>query len=286
MPSFKLNDSSGNLLIDSAYINYGLLASGYLAYKETWYGKSKPYVNTDPNKASSWIEDRGYADDIYAFSANGCVAPIVFAVGQCFLEETQVSGSTFTWLFSGATAATKIYVFDRMRAGGTGPVLLMRNEGGVVTFNSRMAPLSILGSVVAPPIGPAPTKESPIYGVLQPYVGGTTSVSGGENVFHAIGYVDVPTNAGQEIAVNMAFTRGARFFPGVNVSAYGPHSVSEYAWGNGTSVRFAFRSVAANYMNNLVYSGVVSNQWVNVPTIYPTANYVITSNLPIPFSFA
>jgi hypothetical protein len=286
MPSLRLRDVAGNLLIDSAYINYGLLASGYLAYKETWYGKTKPAINSDPNQESSWQETTAYSDQIYSFTASGCIAPIVFLAGQGFLEETQVAGNTFTWLFSAASPSTKIFIFDRMRAGGSGPVLMMRSEANVVTFNSRMVPLNIRGGVASPAIGNSPTSESPIYGVLQPYQGGTTVVDRtNAAVFHALGYVDVASGLSEEIAVNITFTRGARFYPGTAVAAYGPHSVSEYAWGNGTSIRFAFRSVAANYLNNLVSSGVVSNQWVGVPTVYPTANYIITSNLPIPFSF-
>jgi len=288
MPSLILRDTSGNVIVDTAYINYGLLASGYPVFSQTVYGKFKPSVNTDPNLAASWSDNSNYADDIYTFTVNNCVAPIVFLAGQGFGEGITVNGSTFIFTFSGITTATKIYVFDRMRDGGTGPVLRVKNTSNVVTFNSRMVPLNIRGSVIAPSVpSTAGMTESPIYGPLQAYTGGTTTVTNpsGSFAYHAMCYVDIATGLG-EVAVNITFTRISRFYPGTSVSAYGPHATVENAFGNGSNVRFAFRSPARNYLNNQTYSGTVSNQWVNTPTVYPTANYIITANLPIPFTLS
>lgn len=290
MPSLILRDTSNNVIVDTAYINYGLLASGYPVFSQTVYGKWRNgIISSDPTQASAWYTYTPYADDIYTFTVSNCVAPIVFLAGQGFGEGITVNGSTYTFTFSGITSATKIYVFDRMRDGGSGPVLRVKNTSNVVTFNSRMVPLNIRGSVVAPAVPTAlPPNEPNAIGPLQTYVGGTTVVTKASSdaySFHAMCYVDIATGLG-EVAANITFTRITRFYPGSSVASYGPHAAVENAFGNGSNVRFAFRSPAQNYLNTNTQSNQTSSQWVSTPTVLPTANYVITANLPIPFTLS
>jgi len=288
MPSLILRDTAGNVTVDTAYINYGLLASGYPVFSQTVYGKWRNgIISSDPTQASAWYTYTPYADDIYTFTVSNCVAPIVFLAGQGFGEGITVSGSTYTFTFSAITTSTKIYVFDRMRDGGSGPVLRVKNTSNVVTFNSRMVPLNIRGSVVAPSVPTTLSPEGNPKGPLTTYVGGTTTVtkaSADAYSFHALSYVDIATGLG-EVAVNITFTRVSQFYPGQTASQ-GPHAVVENAFGNGSNVRFAFRSPAQNYLNTNTNTNVVYDQFVNTPTLLPTANYIITANLPIPFTLS
>ncbi|PVZ19913.1 MULTISPECIES: hypothetical protein [unclassified Pseudomonas] len=269
-------------IIDTDYINYGLIASGNLVYRETWYGKTKPYINSDPNLESSWQSTTYYADAIYEFSAEKCIAPIIYVVGQAFLEGTERSGSRFTWLFSGAGSGVKIFVFDQMREAGTGPALIFRNTDNVVTFNSRQAPLNVRGSVTAPGV-PGLAPEGHPRGALAAYIGGSTMVTWESPIFHAITWIDMPTGLTGEVAANIAFTRAAQVWGGTDVDPRNAHSVSEFAYGNGNNVRFAFRSVAGAYVNNQVASNVVYTQFSNVPGILPAATFISTAGLQFPF---
>lgn len=290
MPALILRDTSNNVIVDTAYINYGLLSSGYLAYSNTVNGKVMKAINNDPTLASSWQDSPTYLDDLYYFTVTNAVAPIVFLAGQGFGEGITVSGSTYTFMFSGASTSTRIYVFDRMRDGGTGPVLRVRNTSNVVTFNSRMIPLNIRGAIVAPAVPTTNAPETNPKGPLTTYVGGTTIVnttaSGGSK--HAMSYIDIATSL-SDIAVNITFTRITRYWPGSSSvsAALFPHACSEYAFGNGSYVRFAFKSPAQAYLNNFTTSGVAYDQFANTPSdFYPTANYVTTANLPIPFTLS
>lgn len=285
MAYMAVRTDTNETIIDTNYIHYGLLASGSPSSREVWYGKILRGINSPPDKASSWVNSGTYTDNIYAFTASSCVAPIIYVVGQCFLEGVEVSGASFTWLFSGVVGTVKVYVFDHMRAGGSGPVLRASDTVGNVTFNSRMVPLNVLGTVSAPANRTdLPPNEKNAIGPTTIYVGGTTVIEKTDSAtYHALTYVDVATGLTEEIAVNAGFTRGARVWPGNAVTAYGPHSVTEYAYGNGGSVRFAFRSGAANYLNNYTYSNYLSTQFSNIPTVIPAATFITTGGLPFPF---
>lgn len=276
----------GTQLFDTTKIAYGLVKSGYMSYAERWLRYTKPFVNTDPDKGSSWQPDRA-GDEIHQFSVSGAKSPIVFLVGRGTLTGASVSGSTTTFFYTNASASTKCYCFDLMTDSiPGGPYLKTFREDGVLTFNSLQRPLNVIAAISSPPIGPA--VGDGYGGVTNAYVGGWSEQSSDRNIPQAAGYlcgIDISVGA-EEYAAHLPWSRGAgcRFvFRTGGPTSFG---VVEGAYGRAGGISFMFGPAGATTNGSFSFgTGFrAAPRWDNVPTDrLPSALVIRTAEYPFPY---
>lgn len=281
----RLNDSS--LLYDTKNISYGLVKSGYLAYVENWRRLELRGINVDPNIGSSWIDSPRSGDDQYGFTIDNAEAPIVFLVGKGVGTGVKVSGTSKTYLFSGATASTKYYCFDLMKDDALGgPSLKTRDINQKITFNSGQLPLNVVAAIQAPLPGPVDRFGNPVTA----YVNGrnerlryqSASVSA---ILHCV--VDIQMPSSEEYAAFLPWSRSCGvvdydYIPGAGAVIYG---VAEGAFGRVGGISFFFSPPGRTTEQYWTQTQQANISYYLLPTDrYPTALVIKTAGLPFPFN--
>lgn len=271
------------LLFDTEFICYGLRKSGYLRFIENWPQKTLRSSQLDPNNGANWVSDSSPREPIYGVSLAKWSSPIAFLVGDGSPCGEAIVNGEKTLLFVGASAATKVYVFDLMT--DDGPITGMkcfRDSPWELTFNSGQPPLNIIASVEAPALGPL---VAPGYDYrYTAYSGGYNlmiGTNGGTTYFQMKSCVDVPVVAG-ELAAAITFTRSAACNGSYSGSGGFEVGSQEGAFGYVGGIRFMF-TVAAATTSSIVGS-YPYNYWRAIPELLPRALVIRTAGLPFPFN--
>jgi len=282
--------ADGTLLYDTGNISYGLVKSGYLSYNSNWRRWSLRAINLDPNLASSWRESGVPGDDQYGFTVDNPQSPIVFLVGRGTATGVTVSGSTKTYLYAGASAATKYYCFDLMRNDSLpGPWLKTRSkDSGQITFNSNQNPMNVVASIRAPEPGPLDRFGRPVF----TYVGGRNEriaffSRAGSAIAHSL--VDVNLDAGTEYAAFLPWNRSCGIIdasPSSDGGAPMVYGMTEGAFGRVGGISFFFAPPGRTTEDYWSTSNTgVSYSYINLPTSrFPSALVIKTAGLPFPFN--
>ncbi|MNJ42966.1 hypothetical protein D3C77_379500 [compost metagenome] len=281
----RVYKEDGSLVLNTDYIAYGLLKSGYMTYQAEWPRLGFRSANLNPNDPSSYSET-SIRDHIYGFTVVDAIAPIVFISGLGSACGVNVVGNQTTFYYIGADSTTKFYYFDTMRQGGSGAGLKCYNPAGQLTFNSLQYPLDVDYVLQPPPpYNYIPTHQT--WGM--PYTGGVKSVRtagafGPVNVFVK---VTTPLPAGS-YAASLTFSRGI----GMGYIDSGPvlymnsSSMQEGAGGVANGVQFIFCIAARPAEVSAGFGGGTrANTFYNIPTDrYPTALVIRTDSLPFPYN--
>lgn len=290
MPQLIVTKSTGELLFDTSKITYGLIKSGYMSLIATWPRQYIRSTNLDPNDGGSWMDSSRAGDDMYGFSVVAD-SPIVFITGPGTLNGMSLSGTTKTFLYAGATAATKFYCFDLMAGNLTGsPYLKTCLSSGQFTFNSLQYPMNVVAAIQAP--SPPALDQYGRYPF--PYAGGyrtrvrnqTASVDVVTQVF-----VDVTLSAGIEYAAFLPWARSVSAFDtfslGTNSGPTASYSMSEGAYGRTGGISFMFAPSGRTPENPGVsgtgYTIPISFSALPVDR-FPQALVIQTAGLPFPFN--
>lgn len=283
--------ADGTLLYDTGNISYGLVKSGYLSYNSNWRRWSLRAINLDPNLASSWRESGVPGDDQYGFTIDSPQSPIVFLVGRGTATGVTIFGSTKTYLYAGASTATKYYCFDLMRNDSQpGPWLKTRSEdSGQITFNSNQNPMNVVASIRAPDPGPLDRFGRPVF----TYMGGRNEriaffSRAGSAIAHSL--VDVNLDAGTEYAAFLPWNRSCGIIDASPSSDGGGapmvYGVTEGAFGRVGGISFFFAPPGRTTEDYWPTSNTgVSYSYINLPTSrFPSALVIKTAGLPFPFN--
>lgn len=283
--------SDGSLLYDTENISYGLVKSGYLSYSSNWRRWTLRAINLDPNLASSWKESGVPGDDQHGFTVDNPQSPIVFLVGRGTATGVTVSGSTKTYLYAGASTATKYYCFDLMRNDSLpSPWLKTRHkDSSQITFNSNQNPMNVIASIRAPDPGPLDRFGRPAF----TYVGGRNEriaffSRAGSAIAHSL--VDVNLDAGTEYAAFLPWNRSCGIIDASPSSDGGGapmvYGVTEGAFGRVGGISFFFAPpgrTTEDYWPTSNTGGAYS--YMNLPTSrFPSALVIKTAGLPFPFN--
>ena len=277
---------TGEILYDTTKISYGLVKSGYLSYFENWRQLRKRGINVDPNIGSSWVDQGVPGINQYGFTVDNPRSPIVFLVGKGVVTGVKVSGNSKTYLYAGASEVTKFYCFDLMADDEVnGPGLKSRSDNGILTFNSRQAPLNVIAAVTAPVPGTPNRFGRPV----TTYVGGRNErisfqTTGGCASVHSV--VDVPLPGGYEYAAFLPWSRSCGVVDpyAYNTSGGDIYGVSEGAYGRNGGMSFFFGSPGKTTMDQW-FGGDGEVCYYLMPTDrYPTALVIKTAGLPFPFN--
>lgn len=205
--------SDGRIQIDSNFLTYGLVASGYIQ-------EFKP-------QSTRWTWDK------YGFHVNNCVAPVVFIEGGATYYSTMRSGSNWTFYYhpvftipydpdryrtgwpAGMPARSespRYYVFDYMTSNKSRSGLEVFNPQGKTIFNSDQWPLNIVATTEPPPVQTASKHHPPYarisgwtYNFNPPSNHGTTA---------ARSLSSIGLDSGRRYACNMPWRRGASAYGG------------------------------------------------------------------------
>lgn len=277
----------GSLLYDTGNISYGLVKSGYLSLNSNWRRWVLRAINVDPNLASSWKEAGVPGDDQYGFTVDNPRSPIVFLVGRGTATGVTVTGNSKTYLYAGASSATKYYCFDLMGDDGlTGPWLKTRDrESNAITFNSNQNPLNVVASVRAPDPGPLDRYGRPVF----TYVGGrneriafqSTSSSA---IVHSL--VDIDIQPGVEYAAFLPWNRSCGIIdPETIASGYTTtYGMTEGAFGRVGGISFFFAPPGRTTWQDWP-AGSAGYSYHSLPIErFPSALVIKTAGLPFPFN--
>ena len=283
--------SDGSLLYDTENISYGLVKSGYLSYNSNWRRWTLRAINLDPNLASSWKESGVPGDDQHGFTVDNPQSPIVFLVGRGTATGVTVSGSTKTYLYAGASTATKYYCFDLMRNDSLpSPWLKTRSQvSGQMTFNSNQNPMNVVASIRAPDPGPLDRFGRPAF----TYVGGRNEriaffSRAGSAIAHSL--VDVNLDAGTEYAAFLPWNRSCGIIDASPSSDGGGapmvYGMTEGAFGRVGGISFFFAPPGRTTEDYWPTSNTAgSYSYMNLPTSrFPSALVIKTAGLPFPFN--
>lgn len=283
--------ADGTLLYDTGNISYGLVKSGYLSYNSNWRRWSLRAINLDPNLASSWRESGVPGDDQYSFTIDSPQAPIVFLVGRGTATGVTVSGSTKTYLYAGASTATKYYCFDLMRNDSLpAPWLKTRSEdSGQITFNSNQNPMNVVASIRAPDPGPLDQFGRPVF----TYMGGRNEriaffSRAGSAIAHSL--VDVNLDAGTEYAAFLPWNRSCGIIDASPSSDGGGapmvYGMTEGAFGRIGGISFFFAPPGRTTEDYWPTSNTGTGySYINLPiNRFPSALVIKTAGLPFPFN--
>lgn len=281
----------GSLLYDTGNISYGLVKSGYLTFNSNWRRWTLRAINLDPNLASSWKESGVPGDDQHGFTVDNPQSPIVFLVGRGTATGVTVSGSTKTYLYSGASTATKYYCFDFMRNDSLpAPWLKTRSEdSGQITFNSNQNPMNVVASIRAPDPGPLDRFGRPVF----TYVGGRNEriaffSRAGSAIAHSL--VDVNLDAGTEYAAFLPWNRSCGIIDASPSSDGGGapmvYGMTEGAFGRIGGISFFFAPPGRTTEDYWPTSNTGTGySYINLPiNRFPSALVIKTAGLPFPFN--
>ncbi|MDH1234497.1 hypothetical protein [Stutzerimonas stutzeri] len=268
MGFFRTWDETGKNLVDSDYVTFGLIKSGYMTYLTSVEQKRREFINNNTYYPT------GIFDSIYGFTVTA-EAPIVFVAGRAVLQQIVRTGNSFTYWYAHASASVRYYVFDLMRDRDPGPAKLrLWDDAGVCTLDTGMPFMDINGSAVAPP-------PSTFSGVGRGYVGATTTVLGeygwGRSVMDTISFP-----ATGDCAVSNQWSR-AMF----HATQDGTQRISakEGAYGAGGRLVFAMATEAGCLIDPFFNPPhIVEYGFFDIPTArLPSASYIDASTLPLPF---
>lgn len=279
----RVNKEDGTELFDTEKITYGLVKSGYMALVEYWSRRILRSPQLDPNDGSNWTpvnvsSNSTGGDAIYGFTVTNAVSPIAFIVGDGCPTGTKRSGNSVTFLYVGASSATKFYCFDLMTNSTFGAGLKCFDDTGVLTFNSLQPPLDIFTTVTAPGLPSAINGFPNRY--PSPYTGGVTTFIGGPPAARqTFSRVTIAIGAG-EYAACIPFTRLCGCDQG------GPgndetNGAGEGAGGYSGGVRFMFCIAGGTTTSQRVSTPNAS--YFDIPSVRPTALVIKTAGLPFPF---
>ena len=281
----------GSLLYDTGNISYGLVKSGYLTFNSNWRRWTLRAINLDPNLASSWKESGVPGDDQHGFTVDNPQSPIVFLVGRGTATGVTVSGSTKTYLYAGASTATKYYCFDFMRNDSLpAPWLKTRSEdSGQITFNSNQNPMNVVASIRAPDPGPLDRFGRPVF----TYVGGRNEriaffSRAGSAIAHSL--VDVNLDAGTEYAAFLPWNRSCGIIDASPSSDGGGapmvYGMTEGAFGRIGGISFFFAPPGRTTEDYWPTSNTGTGySYINLPiNRFPSALVIKTAGLPFPFN--
>jgi hypothetical protein len=284
MAGLIVRKQDGNVLLDTNYITHGLVKSGYLQADEGWSRYVIKGINVDPNLGTSW-NPTSVLELMFSITVPNAQSPICFIVGPGYLQGSTRIGSSVKFIFAGASASTKAYVFDLMgdNIAGSPPWLKCRNQQGAVTFNSLQVPLNIAGNPQAP--GPGPLDRFSRYTTA--YNGGVWNVVQDANASRLAirtNTVDIAFSAGVEYAASITFTRACRgYWTNVNGGQFDV-GMSEGAYGRVGGITWIF-GPAGGTTQGAGGSYTAEPSAYNLPTDrYPTALVITTGNLPFPFN--
>ena len=283
--------ADGTLLYDTGNISYGLVKSGYLSYNSNWRRWSLRAINLDPNFASSWRESGVPGDDQYGFTIDSPQSPIVFLVGRGTATGVTIFGSTKTYLYAGASTATKYYCFDFMRNDSLpAPWLKTRSEdSGQITFNSNQNPMNVVASIRAPDPGPLDRFGRPVF----TYMGGRNEriaffSRAGSAIAHSL--VDVNLDAGTEYAAFLPWNRSCGIIDASPSSDGGGapmvYGMTEGAFGRIGGISFFFAPPGRTTEDYWPTSNTGTGySYINLPiNRFPSALVIKTAGLPFPFN--
>lgn len=277
------------LLYDTGNISYGLVKSGNLTFNGNWRRLVLRGINVDPNLGSSWRDSGVPGDDQYGFTLDNPQSPIVFLVGKGVATGVVVSGNTKTYLYAGASAATKYYCFDLMRDDGLpGPWLKTKSkESGGITFNSNQNPMNVVASIRAPGPGPLDRFGRPVF----TYVGGRNDriafqSTTGSAIIHSVVNIDI--GAGVEYAAFLPWNRSCGIVdPNTISSGYTTtYGMTEGAFGRVGGISFFFAPPGRTTTQDWpAGSSTGTYSYHSLPTDrFPSALVIKTAGLPFPFN--
>lgn len=282
--------TDGSLLYDTGNISYGLVKSGYLSFNSNWRRWILKGINVDPNLASSWKESGLPGDDQFSFTIENPQSPIVFLVGRGTATGVVVSGSAKSYLYSGASAATRYYCFDLMRNDSLpSPWLKTKSQdSGQITFNSNQNPMNVVASIRAPDPGPLDRFGRP----ATTYIGGRNErIAFQSQTSSAIAHslVDINLDAGAEYAAFLPWNRSCGIIdasPQADGGAPLVYGVTEGAFGRMGGISFFFAPPGRTTEDYWPTTNTgVGYSYLNLPTTrYPSALVIKTAGLPFPFN--
>ncbi|ANA49270.1 hypothetical protein PMW_145 [Pseudomonas phage phiPMW] len=290
---FELFNESGQILLATDKILYGLLKSDYVQLSHWMHWYTLRSANLRPDRESSWSPEGGDGapghSPIAYISVANAIAPICFVAGDHVPYGTSVVGNVTTFWFHGVFPNTKAYIFDLMNDRGTKAGFQTFNSAGQLTFTSEMPSLNILSVVSPPPPVPTPNYEGYFN---SPYTGATFDVvpyywdaeregatGGAQWRVWRRGIVTIPTGLNGELATKITFTRNA----GISIydSLNSVVAAIEGCGSSGGNVRFFFMPDAFSLKSSPFgqYGG-----FQGIPTDrYPQVLSILTSDYPFPF---
>jgi hypothetical protein len=291
-----VSKDTGELLLDTRQICYGLVKSGNMAYVQSWYRRFLKSAQLDPNNGANWTDatvggSQGSGDDMWGFTVTNAISPIVFIVGPGCLNGSVRSGNTITFMYANCSAATKFYCFDLMANNIAGsPYLKTYRDDGVITFNSLQPPLNVVAAIQAP--GPSGLDANGHY--ISAYAGGYNVQRQNQGTTPANKYpqidsrVDVALTAGVEYAAYLPWARscGISDIFGNNLFPHISYGGSEGAYGRFGGISFMFGAAGATTQSYPPTPGwSVPCSFFNIPTDrYPIALVIKTAGLPFPYN--
>lgn len=288
MTTLVVRKDTGELLFDTSKICYGLVKSAFLVAGEVWQRKVLRSVTNDPDQGGSYMDSTRVGDQMFSIAVPNSKSPIVFLVGKGCLQGTSVSGTTLTFHYSAASAATKAYVFDLMADNIAGsPYLKTYTDQGILTFNSLQPPVNVVAAIQAPAPGPLDAWGRRIL----PYAGGNWQFIRAQTAavdFQAHFVLDIALTAGVEYAVFLPWSRGAAGYMSQNLTGVNAKvvSFSEGAYGSAGGISFIF--APAGSTTSIDLSGInysIPGSVANLPVDrFPQALVVTTANLPFPYN--
>ncbi|WP_312537717.1 hypothetical protein [Stutzerimonas nitrititolerans] len=265
MGFFRTWDETGKNLVDSDYVTFGLIKSGYMTYLTSVERMQRIYQNNNDYYPT------GVFDSIHGFSVTA-EAPIVFVSGRAILQQIIRTGNTFTYWYAHASPSARYYVFDPMRDMGPGSAKMrLWDDVGVCTLDTAMPFMDIEGSRTAT----LPSKVNGVPDGWRGYAGGTTALLPNSSLLDLL---SIPV--GGDCAVSNQWSR-AMFHtagnPTVQISA------KEGAYGEGGNLVFAMATEAGCHINPF-HKAYFTWTFFDIPTArLPSASYIDASTLPLPF---
>lgn len=257
---------NGEVLYDTSKSIFGLIKSGPVEYHGRW----RRYQSI-------------FYDNIYKFTVEGAISPLVFTVGDCGKPIQSKEGNTYVFYFLGPESFNiKVYCFDVMAPIFSGPALKTRNSAGEFTFNSLQRPLNIIGTNIPPPPSGPWSDKVPV----APLSGGSAYVA--QYIANplagwgAYGY-SVALDPNIEYAAHIPWARGcfSAFPAGGNQTYMG--GMSEGCSGYKGGIRHVFYA-APETSYEPVHSTFPTGVYSLVYGPRPSCSYINTAEYPYPFN--
>lgn len=294
MPAnFMAYDDSGNLIINTDYIAYGLLASGnmyHIADWQRWYLRS---ANLDPNNPGNYALTEA-CDRMYAFTVYNAIAPVAFVHGKSLFYGMFRSGNATTFIYALARPGCKVYVFDLMReaAIGAGMKCYADTAANPCTFNSRQVPLHVVGAYQPPPPY-IPYPNAPNF-ISTMYTGGYRAWADAENGLMWNYTSNFTQSVGPgNFAATLSFSRSFAAGRQEDMGSPGSSGKQAYAYVSymghmdgvyGTANGIEFISMDSPRTNMIIASTASVNSYTGIPDRTPTAVVINIDNLPFPYT--
>ncbi|AEK81714.1 Hypothetical protein PFL_6271 [Pseudomonas protegens Pf-5] len=270
-PALIVRKESEEILYDTSKSVYGLVKSGPVEYHGIWR-KLHPAGGPSP-----------YYDNIYKFTVENCVNPIVYVTGTCGKPFASKEGTSSVFYFAGPVEGIKVYCFDVMAPIFKGPALKTRDENGGFTFNSLQRPLNIIGTSTPPP--PSPPYPN---GRVAPFLGGyqvlvldqplLPSRAGFRGYFYT-----VPLNPAKTYAANIPWSRGCWLASQLGRDEVWQTGSQEGCSGDTGSITHSFWT-SPETTHGTVHSTTPTGWFSLTVNPRPQCTYIDVSEYPYPFN--